>query len=127
MPFPIEDFFLTRSIPNATDAVNQTIFSAPFDCKLVSVRTRHKTASTSGTMDLVTTVDAATVAAGTSLLTTPMSNSGTADTDVDGSLLTTIAGLTIPKGSSLGLKFAGTLTNLVNLDITIRLRQLRKF
>jgi hypothetical protein len=123
MPFPIQDLVVTQTIPNATDAVNLIVLIAPFNCKLVAVRARHKTASTSGTMDVVKAASGTAVASGTTLLTATMSNAGTADTNVDGSVLATIGGSRILKGTAIGLKFAGTLTNLVNLDITIILRQ----
>lgn len=127
MPYPVEDFYVQAHIPNATDATNQIPFIAPYDVKVVSVRTRHRVASTSGTMDVVKAADGTAVSGGTSVLTTPMLNSGTANTNVLGSLLTTIGGTTIPKGSSLGLVFAGTLTNLVDLDVIIHLRQQKRY
>lgn len=123
MPFPIQDLVINVNVPNATDAVNQVACIAPFNCKLVAVQARHKTASTSGTMDVVKAASGTAVSAGTTLLTATMSNAGTADTNVNGSVLATIGGSRILKGTAIGLKFAGTLTNLVNLDITIILRQ----
>ena len=126
MPFPITEFVVTRNIANATDAANQVLLIAPFELEVVSIQARHDTASTSGTMDLVKAADATALSAGTSVLSATMSNAGTANTNVSGALLTTIAGKKVPKGSALGLVFAGTLTNLVNLDVTVILRQLRK-
>ena len=125
MPFPIKDFVLNEQIPNATDATNQIVFVAPFDCELDSVQSRHRTASTSGTMDVVRAASGTAVSAGTSLLTATMSLSGTADTNVSGSLSSSIGGKTITKGQALGLVFGGTLTNLVDLDVTVLLRQLK--
>ena len=126
MPFPIRDFVTKHHIPNATDATNQVVLIASFDFELISVQARHRTASTSGTMDVVRVASGTAVSAGTSLLTATMSNAGTADTNVNGSLSTSIGGKVVSKGQALGLIFAGTLTNLVDLDITFTLRQARR-
>ncbi len=126
MPFPVPDFVIQRNIPNATDATNQVLLIAPFDLKVVSISARHRVASTSGTMDLVKAASAVALSAGTTLLTAVMSNAGAADTNVTGTLVSTIGGSTVPKDTALGLVFAGTLTNLVDLDITVVLRQLKK-
>lgn len=124
--FPLADLVLRTHIPNATDATNQLILTAPFDLKLVSVQARHRVASTSGTINLVKAASGVAISAGVALLNSTMSNAGTADTNVDGSLKTGIGDTTVPKGTSLGLLFAGTLTNLVDLDVTVVLRQLKK-
>lgn len=126
MPFPIVDFVIRVHVPNATDATNQIVASLPYDCKLVSVRARHRVASTSGTINIVKSASGTSVASGTTMLTATMSNAGTADTNVDGSLKTGIGDMTVPQGSSIGILFAGTLTNLLDLDITIVARQLKK-
>ena len=127
MPFPIRDFVVNQHIPNATDATNQVVFTAPYDCEIVSVQARHRVASTSGTMDVVKAASAVAVASGTSLLTATMSSAGTADTNVSGTLVSTIGGKAIPKGQSLGLIFGGTLTNLLDLDVTVVVRQTKRF
>lgn len=124
--FPIRDDVVKHHVPNATDATNQVALIAPYDLKIVSVQARHRTASTSGTMDVVKAASGTALSAGTTLLTATMSNAGTADTNVSGSLVTTINGLNVSKGSAIGLVFAGTLTNLVDLDITILVRQIKK-
>lgn len=126
MPFPLRDFVQSIHIPNATDATNQLAFTAPFDLEIVSVQARHRVASTSGTMDVVKANSGQAVSAGTSLLTGTMSNAGAADTNVTGALSTAIGGRSVLKGQSVGLLFAGTLTNLVDLDITIVARQTKK-
>ena len=126
MPYPIFDFVLQRNIPNTTDATNQVLLIAPFDLKVVSIRARHRVASTSGTLDLVKAANAIALSAGVSLLTAVMSNAGTINTNVAGALKTGIAETTIDKDSALGFVFAGTLTNLLDLDITVSVRQLKK-
>jgi hypothetical protein len=128
MPYPVFDFVQTVHVPNATDATNQIVITAPYDLKVVSIQARHRTASSAGTMDLVIAANGVAISAGVSALTAVMSSAGTANTNVNGTLKT--AGpvdTVVPKGSSLGLLFAGTLTNLVDLDVTLVLRQLRKF
>lgn len=127
MPFPIRDFVIEAHIPNATDATNQLLMIAPWDMEIVAVQARHRVASISGTMDVVKSASGTTVTAGTSLLSATMSNAGTADTNVTGSLSTAIGGKVVPKGSAIGLLFAGTLTNLIDLDITVIFRQDKRF
>lgn len=127
MPFPIEDQVVTQHISATLGATNQVVLIAPYDLKVVSIRARHRVASTSGTMDLVKAASGTALSAGTSLLSATMSNAGAADTNVAGSLKTGIAETTVPKDSALGLVFAGTLTNLLDLDVTLIVRQLKKF
>lgn len=124
--FPIEDFPIEAHIPNATDATNQLLMIAPFDMRLVSVQSRHRVASTSGTMSVVKAASGVAVSAGVALLNATMSLAGAADTNVDGSPKTGIGDTIIPKGSAIGLLFAGTLTNLLDLDVTVILRQLKR-
>jgi len=128
MPFPIEDFLDCRHVSTNTDATNQVAFIAPFDCDVVSVELRFRQASSSGTLDVMVSADGTSVSGGTSILTATMSLAGIADTKVTGSLKGLETGLQrINKGSALGFKFAGTLTNLLDLDITVRYRQTKKF
>src|SRR3989304_7194667 len=116
------EFGVTWHVPNATDATNQVVFIAPFDCELVRVESRHRVASTSGTMDVVVAANGIAVASGTSLLTGTIDLAATADTKIRG----TVAGANgIPTGQVIGLLFGGTLTNLLDLDVTIILRQKR--
>ena len=126
MPYPLLDLHVTRHIPTNAQATNQVAMIAPFDLDIVFVETRQRVASTSGTLDVVVTNDAAAVSAGTSVLTGTISLSGTADTKISGSLKTGIGATRVNKGQAIGLLFAGTLTNLADLDITIVCRQRRK-
>ena len=113
---------ITINIPNNTDAVDQIAFIAPCDCQLVRVEERHGTGSTSGTLDIERVPDGTAVGSGTSMLTATMSLSGTDDERVRGAI--DVDEDKIAQGQAVGLVFAGTLTNLVNADITIILRQL---
>lgn len=126
MPFPIRDFNVTRVIGTAAEAVSHIIFTAPYDCEVVSVAARHATASTSGTMNLVKVASGTAVASGTTILSATMSNAGTANANVSGVMKTGIGDRVIPQGSSLGLLFAGTVTNLVGLVVTVVMRQNKK-
>lgn len=123
--YPLQDQLMRVHIPNATDATNQVVVIAPFDMKVIAIRARQRVTSTSGTMDLVKAADATALSAGTSLLTAVMSVAGTANTNLAGSLKTTIGDTTVPKNSALGLVFGGTLTNLLDLDVTLIVRQLK--
>lgn len=126
MPFPIQEFVINRHVPNATDATSQIIFTAPYECEVVSIQSRHRVASSSGTMDLVKAADTVALSSGVSLLTATMSIAGAAATNVTGSLKTAIGDRRVPKGTSLGLVFGGTLTSLADLDVTLVVRQVRK-
>lgn len=119
MPSRLE-FVITRHIPNETDATDQVVFIAPYNCQLVSVESRQRVASSSGTMDVKKADNAEALSSGDSLLTATMSLAGTANTKVAGSLA---ANPGILKGQALGLDFGGTLTSLEDLDVTIRLRR----
>jgi hypothetical protein len=126
MPFPITDFVVHVHVPTDTEATDMIALIAPFDCKLVSVQRRFGTASSSGTLMVEKTPSGTDVGSGTDLLTGTMSLAGTADTNVSGTLSTAIGVNRIKKGDGIGLDFGGTLTSLVDLDITLVLRQEKK-
>ena len=128
MPYPLVDFVLPVLIGVAADAVDQVAIIAPFDMEVVQIQERHKTGSTSGVLDVVVVPDGSLVSTGTTMLsaTLDLSASSTSETLRTLSLSTALGARFIPKGSALGLKFTGTVTNLVNSSITIYYRQLRK-
>lgn len=127
--FPIEDWVQTFQVSTATQATNQIAFIAPFDTDVVSAEARFRVGSNSGVLDLVVSADGVTVAAGVSMLsaTIDISTGKAAETKQTAAFVTTIAGKRINKGSALGFKFSGTVTNLLDLDITVRFRQTKKF
>lgn len=87
---------------------------------LVGVSATFSTASTSGTLDVKKDLNVTQApGAGTSLLTGTMSLSGTANTTVNGTLITNPATLQLAAGDRLSVTFGGTLTNLANLCINL--------
>ena len=121
--YPVFDQIINVLIPNATDATDQIFCIAPFDCHLVSVEARFGVTSTSGTLAVEKVPDGTAVGSGTDLLTATMALDGTADEVVTGALSTAIGVNRIAKGEGISLDFGGTLTNLVDLVVTVILRQ----
>ena len=118
--YPLRHEIITKYIPNETDAVNQLAFIAPWNGEIVSIQSRHATASSSGTMQLYKAPSATAIGSGTAMLSAVMSLAGTASTNVTGALAATKKFL---KGEAVGLVFAGTLTSLVGLHVTIVIQQ----
>ena len=125
MPYPLPDFFVQIQVSTATQATNQVAIIAPFDMEVEQVQARFRVGSTSGTLDVVSAADGTAVSAGTSLLnsTVDISTTPPADTLQTASMKTSIGSRFIPAKTAVGLKFAGTVTGLLDLDITIYCRQ----
>jgi len=123
--YPLRDFLIVRQIPNATDATDQIAFIAPFDCKLVAVEARWQTASSSGTLAIEKVPDGTAVGSGTDLLTATMDLSATADTKITGAISRAAGVNYIRKGQGVSFDFGGTVTNLVDLLVTLTFRQLK--
>jgi hypothetical protein len=121
--YPIRDIVVTRHISTNGDATDQIFLIAPFDCILVSVEARWGVASSSGTLAVEKVPDGTAVGSGTDLLTSTMSLASTANTKVVGAISTAIGVNRIAEGEGVSLDFAGTLTNLVDLIITMVIRQ----
>ncbi len=115
---------ISVEIPDITYATNQVAFIVPFDCQLVRTELRFRVTSTSGTLDVENVPDGTAVGSGTSLLTGTMSLSGTADERVRGAIATGVHADRLLQGQAIGLVFAGTLTGLLDLNVTLILRQL---
>jgi len=96
------------------------VLVAQYPIQVSGVSVTFGTASSSGTADLVKMTGTTAVASGTSTLTGTMSLAGTANTPVNGTLSSTVANLQLAKGDRLGVKLGGTLTSLVNCNVTIR-------
>jgi hypothetical protein len=124
--YPLRDDPITVHIPTNTQATDMIAFIAPYECEVVSVEARHRTASSSGTLMLEKTPDGTAVGSGTNILTGTMSLAGTVNTKVTGTLDTGIGVNRIVQGAGIGLDFAGTLSSLADLDITIVVRQVKK-
>src|SRR5437016_1761078 len=119
--YPQQDFIVQVNVAAAAQATNQVALIAPFDLEIEQILARFRTGSTSGTLDVVISADGTSVASGTSILnsTVDLSTTPPADTLQTASLKTSLGSRFVPKNSAVGLKFAGTLTGLVDLDITI--------
>jgi len=98
-----------------------TIFLASRAYRVKAISCVFSTASTSGTGTV--TLDTGTNApgAGTALLTSTMSLSGTANTVVNGSLIAAINTTTLAAGNRLAVTLGGTLTNLAGAVIQVSL------
>jgi len=101
-------------------SVSQDLLIAPYPLQVSGVSVTFGTASSSGTADLVKMTGTTAVGSGTTTLTGTMSLAGTANTPVNGTLVSTLATLQLAKGDRLGLKLGGTLTSLANCNITVR-------
>lgn len=105
-------------------STSQDILVAPFALQVTGVSVTFGTASSSGTADLVKMTGTTAVGSGTTTLTGTMSLAGTANTPVNGTLVSTLATLQLAKGDRLGLKLGGTLTSLANCNATVRFKKL---
>ena len=101
-------------------STSQDLLVAPYPLQISGVSVTFGTASSSGTADLVKMTGTTAVSAGTTLLTGTMSLAGTANTPVNGTLVSTVATLQLAKGDRLGLKLGGPLTSLANCNVTVR-------
>lgn len=104
----------------ATDAT-RTVFVATRSCRFKGVKEVHSTASTSGTLQIEKCTSTTAPGSGTVLLTGTMSLAGTANTVVSGTLISTVASLTLAAGDRLSIVIAGTMTNLAGGRVTLML------
>jgi len=118
-PFAFSKHFENSS--GATAANYGIIFVAPSPCVFLGVAVRYNTASTSGTLNVERLHGTETLDGGDELLSSTISLSATANTTYDGSLKQTDA-IFLRDGDALALKDAGTLTSLVGLCVTIKMR-----
>jgi collagen type VII alpha len=102
----------------ATDAT-RTVFIATRACRFKGVKAVFSTASTSGTLQVEKCTGTTAPGSGTSLLTGTVSLSGTANTVVSGTLIATVASLTLAAGDRLSIVIAGTMTNLAGGRVTL--------
>lgn len=106
------------------------MFIANYPCKVVAIREVHSTAgSDAGAVNIQVTKDTGTTApgAGTDLLTdnagAGFNAKGTANTVQNGTLVAE-ATRTLAVGDRLGVDFAGTLTALAGVVITVSIQRL---
>lgn len=108
------------------DAVDECFFVANRPCQVISVSAVHATAGNDGSaVNLQVVKDTATDApgAGTNILTNNASAGfdlkATANTVQNGTLTTTDSALLLAKGDRLSLDYAGTLTTLAGVAVTV--------
>lgn len=114
-----------NQVAAASYAVSHTIFVCPNvsgTYAIEGVSASFGTASTSGTLQVEVATGTQAIAAGTNQLTGTMSLSGTANTTVNGTMITSPT--TISAGNRINLIFAGTVTNLANAIVTVVLRRI---
>lgn len=89
--------------------------------QLAGVTVRFGTASTSGTLQVEVAAATIAIASGVNQLTGTISLAGTANTNVNGTLIAapTVFGV----GSTINLIFAGTVTNLLNATVAIDIQR----
>lgn len=117
--------------PANGDCVDQAFFIANLAYQVTAVREVHAVAGTNGgAVTLQLTKDTATDApgAGTDLLTNNTNAGfdlkGTANTVQAGTLTATAASLQLAAGDRLSLDFAGTLTTLAGVVVTVSLKRI---
>lgn len=118
---PVREVITWRS-PGVPSPTAQAIFTANRKVEVVSAVARFGVTSTSGTLNLLKASSATAISSGTAVLASTMSLSGTADTNVTGTLATAIADRVLTSGQTLGCNFAGTLTGLSGFVVTVVLK-----
>jgi hypothetical protein len=128
---PQLDFQLRHNCVLTTACIDQAFFVANFPCQVTGVTYVHATAGTDGSaVNVQLTKDTATDApgAGTDLLTNNTNAGfnckGTANTVQTGALIATVATLQLAVGDRLALDFAGTVTALAGVSVTVSLRRI---
>lgn len=107
--------------PASANYYNNIFWIAPAKCVVDSVEARWGTASTSGTVTVHKVPSGTAAGSGTDLLASTISTAGTAATKTAGTLSSTAATLELAAGDGLQLVDSGTLTNLVDLNVTVGL------
>lgn len=116
-------FFEEVFIAAAANAVTQPVFTAPFPIQFIGVQSRFGTQSTSGTLQVEKTPSGTASGSGTNLLTGTIALSGTANTVVNGTLVSSSA-VQLAKGDSISLVFGGTVTGLANEVVTLAFQRI---
>ncbi len=102
-------------------------FIAPFPCEVRKIKFRYSVASTSGTLNIERLRGTEALDAGDEILATDASMSASANTTYEFDRYDfNISNTVLLENEALALKDAGTLTNLVNLQVTVYLYPLGK-
>jgi len=128
---PQLDFQVRHTCVLNTSCIDQTFFIANFPCQVTGITYVHTTAGNdAGAVSVQLSKDTGTQApgAGTDLLTNNTNAGfdckGTANTVQTGALIATVATLQLAVGDRLALDFAGTVTTLAGISITVSLRRI---
>jgi hypothetical protein len=120
----VQSFTVTQLLPYQDAASANfyagTFWTAPAKCVVDSITARWNTASNSGTV-AVHKVPSGTAPDSGTALCTALSTASTADTVGTATLATTDATLELAANDSLQLVDGGTLTSLVDLEVTVGL------
>lgn len=114
-----------NQVAAASYAVSHTIYvndNLSGTYQIAAVTETHGTASSSGTLQVEVATGTQAIASGTNQLTGTMTIAGTANTPVNGTIITSPT--TIAAGSRINLIFAGTVTNLANASVTVVLKRI---
>lgn len=109
----------------AAASASQTLWVNPSvggTYKVAGVAVSQGTASSSGTMQIEVATGTQAIASGTNQLTGTMTIAGTANTPVNGTVITSPT--TITAGSRINVILGGTLTSLANCVVTVVLQRL---
>ncbi len=120
----VQSFTVNTLLPGtdgATAANYDRFFTAPAKCVVDSVVATWSTASSSGTLNVEKVPSGTAQGSGTDLLSSTIDTSGSANTNNTGTLETTKATVELAAGDSLATVNSGTLTSLVNLQVTVGL------
>lgn len=119
--------------PNAAllTAPDTGLFTADADCEIVAAYERHETLGTNGsavTADVVKAASGTAMGSGTSLLASTFDLKATVNTTQSRTLSagTLASDRIINAGQAVGINFAGTMTDVTGVSITVILRRLRQ-
>lgn len=116
--------FVLSGASAATAANFNQFYTAPYGVEVVSVRARFSAAGGAGAaVGLKKAPSGTGTDAGTDVLASNIALTGTANTNVSGTLHATVANRKLAAGDSLGAVDAGTLTGLTDLVIIVELKR----
>ena len=121
----VQSFTVSNTLPYTNPAsanyYNDIFWIAPAKCVIDSVEARWGTASSSGTVTVHKVPSGTAKDSGTALLSSTISTAGAAATKTVGTLSSTASTLELAAGDGLQLVDSGTLTSLVDLNVTVGL------
>lgn len=101
------------------NTTTHTEFVATRACRVKAISAVFSVASTSGSMNLQKNTGTTAPGAGSQLLSGSMSLSGTANTVVNGSLVASVATLTLAAGDRISVSLGGAMTSLAQCQVSI--------